>query len=142
MKKLLFPALLCAALFASCSGDDSEGSSVTESELLGKWYYSVRTAAGVEFEYDGHEPCGKDYVELLEGGTIHDVDVTGCEGGVQSDTDTGTWHLEGSLLHIAFPGEAERTVRVDRLDDSTMRVKFNQTSGEVTVAMTQEYTRQ
>lgn len=142
MKKFLFPAVLCAALFASCSGDDSEGSSVTEAELLGKWYYSDRTAAGITVEYDGHESCGKDYVELLEDGTIYDVDVTGCEGGVQSSSDTGTWHLEGSMLHITFPGDFESTYKIDKLDDNTMRVKTNETIGEVTVTVTQNYTRQ
>jgi hypothetical protein len=108
----------------SCSNDDSSSSSVNMSLLARKWYYVSVTEGGVTTPYDGHEACGKDYIEFTTDGVVRQVDVFGCdEGTPQSLEYAGTYTTSGNKITSVIWDQTE-TATVKTLNEGTLKVTY------------------
>jgi hypothetical protein len=109
--------LLSVLSLSSCSSD---GPSTNYDLLTNRWYYESYTIAGTTVPYDGHESCGKDYIELLEGGAAFHVDVMDCEPIVSQ----GSWTREQNNLILSYDGEEPMSAKITKLTESKLQVKL------------------
>ena len=99
MKNKFLALAAVVMLFASCS--DNDDNSINQSLLTKKWYFKETVVKGVTIPYEGHENCGKDYIEFLQDGVFKSVDIENCV----SEVDPGTWAVNGNSLTLTFPGD-------------------------------------
>lgn len=124
MKKLSIALLSVMAIgFAtSCSDDDSNGG--TSGTLEGKWIYDKTGVAAQGQEallpYSHQEGCDKDYIEFVSGGSYKEVEYSGSECDVF--TETTTWSRNGNTLTVGT-GEDAMNGTIERLTGTDLRVK-------------------
>lgn len=92
--KVQMGILAAVALFSSCSSDDDSASD--SNVLFGKWAPTTTVVYGFAIPYEGHEACGKDYVEFLTDNSFRFVDIMECEENVV----VGTYSTSGNVLSI------------------------------------------
>lgn len=105
MKKIKFLTLAIVFAFGfltSCSSDD-DGFTVTQEQLIKKWYYKEYVVAGITIPYD-HEECGRDYSEFLADGIFKEYYIWECDP-IDSETDLGTYTLSGNVVTVNISGE-------------------------------------
>jgi hypothetical protein len=112
-----FLILLSVLSLISCSSD---GPSTNYDLLTNRWYYESYTIAGTIIPYDGHEICGMDYIELLEGGAAYNVDVQDCELIVSE----GSWTREQNNLILSYDGEGSMSAKITKLTENKLQVKL------------------
>jgi len=113
MVAFAFTALL---LMSSCSSDDSVN--VSEEKLAKKWYYKSYQVNGQIYPFE-HMSFGKDYMELVAGGTYVEYYINSCEP-FDDGTSTGSWVLEGSTLAIAI-GDGFEGGKITKLTDTELQ---------------------
>lgn len=116
-----FLALAALALtFGACSDDDS--SSLDYGKLTQRWYFVSDKVEGETYPYEDHETCGKDYIELMEGGMLHFGDVYTCDGTAPvTAVEDGSWAREGNELVIALFSEPT-VLTIKKVNSSTLEV--------------------
>lgn len=107
MKKLLFIALLlmaCTFAFTGCKKSGENPSSVSKSQITGKWFY-VKIVEGDDTETftDG------EYIDFNESGTAYD----------SMDNDNGQWSLSGNKLTITANNRTD-VATVDKITNSEL----------------------
>ncbi|MEL1244854.1 hypothetical protein AAEO56_11320 [Flavobacterium sp. DGU11] len=119
MKKLfgLAIAMLC---LAGCSNDDNGPSepAVNLDHLKQRWFYVSYKLGGQTVDYTGNMPCGKDYIQFLDGNGFRDVDYYDCQE--DPAVDNGTYSATTETL----------TTTVDGTTDTYTLKKLNATSLE------------
>jgi len=123
MKKNLLYLGFAGLLLVSCSGDDD--APFQPNELLKKWYVVSDVVGGVTMPYE-HVECGYGYEEFLPNGILNSVSVDDCN----SDSDAGTWVLNGKKLTITYAAtedeEADVVVAdVKRLDAQNLQIQLS-----------------
>ncbi len=107
MKKLLFILLLltaCTLAFTGCKKSGENPSSVSKSQITGKWFY-------VKIIEDGDTETFTDgeYINFNENGTAYD----------SMDNDNGQWSLSGNKLTIVSNNETN-VATVDKITNSEL----------------------
>lgn len=122
MKKIFGLALLCLTLTA-CSDDDiPKKATVSLDQLNKKWYYVATWVNGQKTDYDGHLPCGKDYLEFLNGDTVKNVDWTNCQQDPTTLTGTYTVDAENNKIITIVNGETI-TYTITKLNSKELEVE-------------------
>ena len=121
MKKLVLCLGMCAALLTSCSNDDDNGVNVSESRLMKKWYPTAYVIDGETIPYPNLE-CGMDYIELMEDGVVHDVEVISCEP-TDTDMEMYTWSLDGDDITLNYGAGEVYTAQVTKLTSTELHIK-------------------
>lgn len=121
MKKKIIALAGIALLFAGCSSDD-DGAPIDYSKLAQQWYNVSSKTGGETYPYDGHEVCGKDYIDLAEDGTATIGDVVDCTGSAPvTDTETGSYYREGNVVTLVFGGFSDPGT-IEKLTATTLEV--------------------
>ncbi|MEB0263309.1 MULTISPECIES: lipocalin family protein [unclassified Mucilaginibacter] len=107
MKKLLFIALLltaCTLAFTGCKKSSENPSSVSKSQITGKWFY-------VKIVEDGDTETFTDgeYIDFNENGTAND----------SMDNDNGQWSLSGNKLTIVSNNQTH-VATVDKITNNEL----------------------
>lgn len=127
MKKLHLIVLASIAIFfASCSSDDSPS---TKDKLTKKWYWVSLSAQGQTHPYDGHEPCGKDYLEFLDNGTLLVVNVLDCE----NEIDAAEWILDGKTVTVSN-GSTIEALEITRLTSKELELTNMTENGPIVLS--------
>jgi hypothetical protein len=133
MKKisiLLVSALILVTTFSSCTTDDS--GPVDMNLISGKWLFNKSTASssGITIPYPtpyfkNEDGCGKDFVEIFNGGTLKNGDFSaGC---VLTEKD-GTWSQSGNTITITVTGSSlSGTFNVSSLSATELILKIDGT---------------
>lgn len=117
MKKLLMMAMALGCLSA-CSDDDS-GPAVDLDNLTQRWYYKSYRLGDQVVPYDEHMPCGKDYIEFLEGTTARDVDYFDCQQ--DPEISTGTYSATEETLTVNI--DTQETYTIKKLTSSSLQIQ-------------------
>ncbi|MCO5936712.1 lipocalin family protein [Mucilaginibacter sp. RB4R14] len=107
MKKLLFILLLLSAFtlaFTGCKKSGENPSSVSKSQITGKWFY-------VKIIEDGDTETFTDgeYINFNENGTAYD----------SMDNDNGQWSLSGNKLTIVSNNQTN-VANIDKITNSEL----------------------
>ncbi|MDR6968902.1 hypothetical protein J2X31_002928 [Flavobacterium arsenatis] len=137
MKKISILLVAFVALtFSSCGSDDN---GTNTASIIGKWEYSQTgdVIEGVEFleTYDHTTGCNKDYIEFKSNGTFDDVWYSNGASGCTSDNDSGTWAQNGVTITTAYGEQDAEEGEILTLNETTLKVRFVDTSE----GMTQTY---
>ena len=119
MKKLLLIVLLitaCTVAFTGCKKSGENPSSVSKSEITGKWFY-------VKIVEDGDTDTFSDgeYLQFNEDGTAYD----------SMDNDNAKWSLSGNKLTIISNGETN-VANVDKITSSELVLSVTDDDGHRT----------
>ena len=123
MKKIkLMVMVVLSGLTVSCSDDGPS----TSGELIGKWYFKETRVEGETIPYDGHEDCGKDYIQFNsnESGSGRSVDVFNCE----EFDETFSFIRSGNNITLFYGGgggDPDLTSRITELSSTTLKIKRN-----------------
>lgn len=112
-KTFIFGALALGSVMLSCSNDEE---SFDPSLLNRKWYHDKTKTLSFVYPYDGHETCGKDYIEFRADGSMLDVDVLNCE----SVTDNYTYTLSNKTISIRYLGNLQGSADIASLSASRL----------------------
>ncbi len=105
----------------SCSKSKEDEVVVNAASISGKWYYKEIVVNGTIFPYDGHETCGKDYIDFFGTNSIKSIDVFNCE----EITDwIGTYSKNGKTL-IINNGSETINAEIIELTANSLIYKFN-----------------
>lgn len=88
--------------------------------ILGKWYHKEMVINNVVFQYDDHEPCGKDFIEFYNINKIRSVDIWSCAEDVNW---IGTFSKINNTLKIKN-GTEERIVEIVTLSSNSLSYKY------------------
>ena len=117
MKKIkLMVMVVLSGLTVSCSDDGPS----TSGELIGKWYFKETRVEGETIPYDGHEDCGKDYIQFNsnESGSGRSVDVFNCE----EFDETFSFIRSGNNITLFYGGgggDPDLTSRITELSSNS-----------------------
>lgn len=130
MKKISILLVAFVALaINSCSSDDNQNNTAS---VAGKWEYtqtgSVINGAEVLEAYNHTSGCNKDYIEFKSNGTFDDVWYSNGASGCTSANDPGTWTQNGETLTTIYPGQEASVGEILVLNDTTLKVRFVDTS--------------
>ena len=118
MKKLSI--LLLAVTLYSCSNNDDVKLPTKNGDITGKWYYKQLLVGGAVIPYDGHEECGKDYIEFYDTNKIKRVDISDCEEDVFW---IGTFTKESDVLTITL-NDNSNTVTITELSEHILSYQY------------------
>jgi hypothetical protein len=104
MKKIFGFAFLALCL-ASCSDDDKSDPAVNLDHLQKRWYPVSYKLGNQTTNYEGHMPCGKDYIEFQAGNVARDVDYFDCQQ--DPSTEVGTYTATEENLSYTIDGVTE-----------------------------------
>ncbi|MES2267670.1 MAG: lipocalin family protein [Bacteroidota bacterium] len=116
MKKLLFIATLlfaCTVGFTGCKKSGENPSSVSKSQITGKWLYVKIVEDGDTESFDDGE-----YIQFNEDGTAYD----------SMDNDNARWSLSGNKLSITNDGETY-AANVDKITNSELVLSVTDDDG-------------
>jgi len=143
MKKLSISIIAFITLsLTSCSSDDNNNNDTATVSLVGKWEFFQKgtIAGGIETlaPYPHTTGCSKDYLEFKSNNTFEDVWFENGTTGCITETQNGTWSINGNTLTTIYEGESAETIEIVILDASTLKVvdsslDEDQTQVEVTV---------
>ncbi|HEU0136961.1 MAG TPA: lipocalin family protein [Flavobacterium sp.] len=132
MKKVL--VLLCAIAFLGCGSDDSNGSSINEQQIVGRWYHTYKTVnGGPAIEHQNNCETARDHWDILADHSIlFNFYGFTCEMG---NSFTGNWSLSGNNFAISStfdPVAIDETLRVISLtaNDLELERTVETSSGE------------
>lgn len=126
MKKRFLIFTVFTIFVVGCSSD-SDGNSITEANVLGKWYLSGIKINNEPFTAQTHDcTTSKDFNEIFSN---HHIVYTGYGTDCAvDDTEDNTWSLEGKVFSIIYDGSTPTDVyEIIKLTDTEMRMK--QTDG-------------
>jgi Lipocalin-like domain len=144
MKKISVLLIAFVTLaFSSCSSDDNGNSTAS---IVGKWEYTQtgEVIEGVEVleTYDHTAGCDKDYMEFKSDGTFDDVWYSNGTSGCTSDNDSGTWAQNGTTITTAYGEQDPEEGEILILNETTLKVRFVDTSEGMTETYVTVLTRQ
>lgn len=118
MKKLigLGIALLC---LTSCSNDD-DSPDINLDQIAKRWYNVSYVVAGKTVPYDGHENCGKDYLEMTAEGVAKEVDIFDCQQ--EPSTANGTYTTADKTLTITLNG-IPKVYTIKKLNSKSLEIE-------------------
>lgn len=119
MKKIFILAVVLCGLTACSSDDDKASPAVDLDNLTQRWYYKSYKLGNETIQYEGHMPCGKDYIEFQEGNVARDVDYFDCQQDPAVETGTYTATEETLTINI---GEVE-VYELKKLSASTLQIE-------------------
>ena len=119
MKKIFMLAVALCGLTACSSDDDKAAPAVDLDNLTQRWYYKSYKVGGETVNYEGHESCGKDYIEFLDGGVAKDVDYFDCQQDPAVDTGTYTATEETLTINI----DEVEVYELKKLSASTLQIE-------------------
>jgi hypothetical protein len=114
--KIFFYLVLSILILVSCSKEDAVPT-IDVSKLTKKWYPEAEIFLGETFPYEGHEECGKDFIEFFADGTYVDVDIFNCEASI----GRSTWDLNGDNLNLNNP-DLYDGMRITKLTDTVLEI--------------------
>lgn len=122
MKKRFLVFIALAIFFVGCSSDS--GSSITEANILGKWYLRGIKINNEAFTPQQHScPTSKDFNEIFSN---HHIIFTGYGTDcTANDSQDSEWTLEGKVFSIIYnDGFTEPDVyKIIKLTDTEMQMK-------------------
>src|SRR5688500_4151933 len=128
MKKLFMLAVVLCSLAACSSDDDNAAPAVDLDNLTQRWYYKSYKLGNETVNYEGHMPCGKDYIEFQEGNVARDVDYFDCQQ--DPEVSTGTYSATEENLVINIDGTESYTLK--KLSASTLQIEATLNGATIT----------
>jgi hypothetical protein len=131
MKKniLLFVSLLTlGTLSTSCSNDDNNSASIE-----GKWEQfqegTIINGQEILVEIAETSACGKDYLELVQGGLLNDFSFGNSASDCTTPIETGIWTKNDNKLNIKYTSDAVRDYEILELTKTILKIKETDQDG-------------
>jgi hypothetical protein len=108
-------------IFVSCSKDGDGG---TSGNVVGKW--AIIKASGIEngqevgLEDWVNQPCGKDFIEFIDGGQFKQASYS--NNNCSTPPATGTWAKVGNTIKIS--GGSTAVYEVVSVTSNSLKMKF------------------
>lgn len=122
-------ALLC---LTACSNDD-DSPDISLDQIAKRWYNVSYVVAGKTVPYDGHENCGKDYLEMLTGGGAKEVDIFDCQQ--EPKTANGTYTASDKTLTITLDG-VMKVYTIKKLNSKSLEIELTSINPKITYIYT------
>ena len=96
---------MMALCLAGCSDDDNNEPAVNLEHLQKRWYPVSYKVGNQTTTYEGHMPCGKDYIEFQANNVARDVDYFDCQQ--DPSIEVGTYTATEETLSYTIDGTME-----------------------------------